>query len=480
MLLEQADTAFPPKPTTLTPGHQPTTTQTSSDNISFSETVEAAHFCYLLAQLHPNTKQLLQLAQLNDGQPASVAALQLTSALKHKYNLLGGHYVRQRCRSSFLSPSTILLTEALEYARQKDQQLAGKPGGQVGDKYIRPQLVPFRCVMALLHAEMGSMDTACDYIRHVLHIIPPAAGSNTIKTVSDVAESIRLAFEYQGASAKRGDEKGAGGSGFRIGNLWPFGGGNPNSQQNSTEIKKAAPQPTPEKPKVSHQPAPQQPQQPAPTKQQQLPPQQITPAAPPTPAPTEAKQQKFEASKASASSSKADPKAKTWSSWLSLGRGKPAAKKKTGEEEEEEAKPMHLDTDSVPVFNPKTGKYEFPESEEDKKIRELASRPPPPKMPMANTGAPPSHGGPPQPYQQTPSMHGGPPPPGPYSGFPPTHPGAPPMGYPPSNLYPPTGAPPTGFPPQQFGGPPMGMPPPMGGPPHIPPMAPRYVDSFNS
>eukprot|EP00658_Telonema_sp_P-2_P079807 TRINITY_DN7811_c0_g3_i4.p1 TRINITY_DN7811_c0_g3~~TRINITY_DN7811_c0_g3_i4.p1 ORF type:complete len:430 (+),score=102.94 TRINITY_DN7811_c0_g3_i4:92-1381(+) len=261
MLLEQADSAFPPKPTTLT-GHQPVTAQTTSDNITFSEAVEAAHFCYLLAQLHPNTKQLLQLAQINDGQPASIAALHLTSALKHKYNLLGGHYVRQRCRSSFLSPSTVLLTEALEYARQKDQQLAGKPGGQVGDKYIRPQLVPFRCVMAMLHAEMSSMDAACDYIRHVLHIIPPAAGSSTIKTVSDVAENIRLAFEYQGASAKRGDEKGTAGAGFRIGNLWPFGGGgNPGTQGAVEATKKPSPQPVPEKAKANTQQSlPQQPQ----------------------------------------------------------------------------------------------------------------------------------------------------------------------------------------------------------------------------
>ena len=422
---------------------------------------------------------------MNDGQPASINALQLTSALKHKYNLLGGHYVRQRCRSSFLSPSTVLLTEALEYARQKDQQLAGKPGGQVGDKYIRPQLVPFRCVMAMLHAEMSSMDAACDYIRHVLHIIPPAAGSTTIKTVSDVAENIRLAFEYQGASAKRGDEKGTAGAGFRIGNLWPFGGGGNPGAQGAVESKKASPQPAPEKAKAhtQQQTPPQQPQ-PLPPKQQQLPPQQhqppVTPPVATAPPPTETKQPaKFEATKATSSSNnKGDPKAKTWTSWLSLGRGKPAPKKKT-EEEEEEAKPMHLDTDSVPVFNPKTGKYEFPESEEEKKIRELASRPPPPKMPMPNAGAPPPPGGggayaggPPQPY---PGMQG---PPAAYGGFPPPAHGAPPTGYPPqSNGFPP----PSGYPPQQqFGGPPMGPPPPMGGQPHIPPMAPRYVDSFNS
>lgn len=457
MLLEQSEISFPSKPATLSHQQQ---AQTADETVSLGEAVEAAHFCYLLAQLHPNTKHLLQLAQSNDGSESAAAALQLTTALKHKYNLVGGHYARHRCRASFMTASTILLTEALEYARQKDQQLqSGKTGG---DKYIRPQLVPFRCVMAMLHAEMSSMDVASDYVRHVLQIIPPAAGATTIKTVSDVAETIRLTFQHQGTSMRKGDEKGTSGSGFRIGNLWPFGGGGVPSS--TADAKKSAPpqgKPKPETPPTQpHQYAarPSTQPHPAPTAANVTHPEPSQPpisTPPPKPEVTEkAKQPQTKTSSMSNNGGMEKTKSKRWTSWLSLGRGsnKPAPR---ADEEEEEAKPMHLDTQAVPTFNPKTGKYEFPESEEERKIRELASRPPPPRLPAGPAS-----------------------PPGDQRGFPPPVPtGYPPMqpggggGFPPPAHYPPQQPPMMGATP---------FAPPMGGPPHMPPMATRYVDSFNS
>lgn len=51
----------------------------------------------------------------------------------------------------------------------------------------------------------------------------------------------------------------------------------------------------------------------------------------------------------------------------------------------EEAKPMHLDTEKTPAFDPVTGRWLFPETEEEKKLRELAKQGPPK---MASKAAP--------------------------------------------------------------------------------------------
>ncbi|KAG5497322.1 hypothetical protein JIQ42_03808 [Leishmania sp. Namibia] len=53
------------------------------------------------------------------------------------------------------------------------------------------------------------------------------------------------------------------------------------------------------------------------------------------------------------------------------------------EEKAEEAKPMHLDTEKPPAFDPVTGRWLFEETEEEKRLRELAKAGPPKMAPKA-------------------------------------------------------------------------------------------------
>ncbi|CAC9508399.1 COPII_coat_assembly_protein_sec16_-_putative [Leishmania infantum] len=54
-----------------------------------------------------------------------------------------------------------------------------------------------------------------------------------------------------------------------------------------------------------------------------------------------------------------------------------------GEEKSDEAKPMHLDTEKPPAFDPVTGRWLFEETEEEKRLRELAKAGPPKMAPKA-------------------------------------------------------------------------------------------------
>ncbi|KAG5474077.1 hypothetical protein CUR178_04188 [Leishmania enriettii] len=57
--------------------------------------------------------------------------------------------------------------------------------------------------------------------------------------------------------------------------------------------------------------------------------------------------------------------------------------KAASEEKAEEAKPMHLDTEKPPAFDPVTGRWLFEETEEEKRLRELAKAGPPKMAPKA-------------------------------------------------------------------------------------------------
>ncbi|KPI87537.1 hypothetical protein ABL78_3380 [Leptomonas seymouri] len=54
-----------------------------------------------------------------------------------------------------------------------------------------------------------------------------------------------------------------------------------------------------------------------------------------------------------------------------------------GGEKTEEAKPMHLDTEKPPEYDPVTGRWMFPETEEERKLRELTKQGPPKMVPKA-------------------------------------------------------------------------------------------------
>ncbi|CAG9577860.1 conserved hypothetical protein [Leishmania major strain Friedlin] len=54
-----------------------------------------------------------------------------------------------------------------------------------------------------------------------------------------------------------------------------------------------------------------------------------------------------------------------------------------GEQKSDEAKPMHLDTEKPPAFDPVTGRWLFEETEEEKRLRELAKAGPPKMAPKA-------------------------------------------------------------------------------------------------
>ncbi|GET90409.1 hypothetical protein, conserved [Leishmania tarentolae] len=66
-----------------------------------------------------------------------------------------------------------------------------------------------------------------------------------------------------------------------------------------------------------------------------------------------------------------------------------------GEEKADEAKPMHLDTEKPPAFDPVTGRWLFEETEEEKRLRELVKAGPPKMAPKATgpTFAPASSAG---------------------------------------------------------------------------------------
>jgi hypothetical protein len=167
-------------------------------------------------------------------------------------------------------------------------------------------------------------------------------------------------------------------------------------------------------------------------------------------------------------------------------RGKSESKDGEKTTAAEEAKPMHLDTEKTPEFDPVTGRWLFPETEEEKKLRELTKQGPPKMAPKAaepastasatpeGTSSPhaPSTAGR-QPYSAPPSASaaapgGGPVaggvkrPPGPSSGLPaPTH-----------GVAVPTFAPGRGAPPPMMAG--------RGGGVRRPGGRQQYVDMFNS
>nr|CAJ2476516.1 unnamed protein product [Leishmania braziliensis] len=59
----------------------------------------------------------------------------------------------------------------------------------------------------------------------------------------------------------------------------------------------------------------------------------------------------------------------------------------TGEEKADEAKPMHLDTEKPPTFDPVTGRWLFDMTEEERRLQELAKAGPPKMAPKADATA---------------------------------------------------------------------------------------------
>eukprot|EP00758_Cryptobia_borreli_P009183 Tbor_TRINITY_DN5455_c2_g1::TRINITY_DN5455_c2_g1_i1::g.24797::m.24797 len=293
-------------------------------------------------------------------------------------------HCRNRCRAAFVTPGNILLTEALEYTRQKDQKIAfqatikskGDNAKGQGDKYIRSQLVPFRVAMGCLHAEMGCREGAIGYLGHVLKVIPPAANTplTSARTVSDVADGLMGIFSanckevFPGPSNETSSTRG-----FRLGGLWPFGSLSATRKESSPTPKPVTAPSNPSQPNIPNQSKPESqtnstlaPNKQALTMTHHPIKQDSTPYVP--------KDTPSEPTKEITTDKRSESR---WTSWL-RGKKKAQPKKEPGKEEDE-FKPMHLENvGRVPVFNKELGTYEFPETEEEKAQKAMAAAGPPP------------------------------------------------------------------------------------------------------
>jgi len=408
------------------------------DALAQARNYDDAHFCYLLAQLSPDAQK----------------SQEISDALRSKYTLLGGVHRREQCRSLLLTPRTFVLTEALEYARRRLQ-----------DKYVRPQQVPFKAIIAVQLMEIGEMAAARLYLDALSKLLPskkPAANAQPEVVVKTLPAFIDAQKQHMELMLRKPGSSGAGGG--RAASV-PSGG-----------AASAAPAPTATAtgPRAANTAAPSQ--QP-----------KASSSTPPAEEPRRAQSAKPEGESGRSGSQEADGKGSSGrSGWLSGIWGR---KKK--EEEEKKAKRMILDSDDVPEYDPVTGRYKFKQTDEEKEVEERVKAGPP-KMPMAApAGAVAKQ---PSPAPQTAAPTGA---------FVPGGPGVPPMypGMPPSSQPAPSAAQqPPMQPPMQPGGspspfvPPGAVPP--GAAPFVPPgggtspppaggfraaaPAPKYVDMFNS
>lgn len=436
-LLAQAERAFPPPSTfgvlqlkkTISDAdvHADAEVPDAADapTIGFSEIIEAAHFCFVVAQIHPDTRN----------------APSIVENLKTRFNVLGGLYARARCRAAIVSPQNIFLTEALEYFRQKEQllshqqqvaaqqQMGGAPdlsNAEPPSRYIRPQLLPYRIILGMLFAEVGLSQQAGRYIDFVQNVLPFASAAPNsspdgpskvfpLNSVCDVAQFCRQwlsitpmhqhGFYGIVGGSKSGKDGGAavaatGKSGGRfLSSL--FGKKTEEKQQTTPQkppaatvaatnnSKQATPQHGPainnnarqQSPALNNTPPPLN--QPPAQHHQQHPTPQTTPPPPAASAPTTSLQTptasaaptEKKPSKGKEDDKGEDPKKST------SGKGKGLfgifGRKKTAEEEKDKPKPMVLDSGPV-KFDPKTGKFIFPETEEEKAIKaQIAAGPPP-------------------------------------------------------------------------------------------------------
>ena len=324
---------------------------------------DAAHVCFLAAQLSP--------AGRPNPQAASKQQQQLGEALRTKYILLGGHYHRQRNRSAFVSPSTIFLTEVLEHSVQRDNE-----------KFVRPQLIPFRVMMSCLMFELGLMHQGVSYLDQVLRVLPPtpAAGGNNnlggknagknrdenhgelpaVRFLVDVADQLKK-FVIQAMQRSQGSRQAsAGGSSS---GWWPFGG-------RSGSATKGGASTTPPTAAADRQSTPpsQGVQRASGTKP--------LPAAAPAAAPTTPQSAEPEPSKPSP----VEPQPRSSGGWSIGGlfrRGGSQGTSTTAKKDDKEVKKMIIDTDRPPEYDPVTGRYKFPKTQEEEEIERLTKSGPP-------------------------------------------------------------------------------------------------------
>ena len=314
--------------------------------------VEAAHFCYLLAQLKPVGKSPNQA---------------FLDKLKNKYALLGGVHRRERCRAALLSPHTVFQTEVLEHVFQRENS-----------HYVRQSLLPFRVALAAMCFELGLTDKGNAYLEHLGKVLPSGTqkpkGDNYPRTLPQMLSHWRQLYTTSKTSTT--------GGGVTSAKWWPFGG---SSAAGSSA--KAGRSMTPN-----------------PTSSQKTVPTTSASSSFPKDAPNAATEKRSSSLKQNDSTGNADDNAKKtaggWSSWFRRNK-------------KDEPKQMILDSDPV-EFDSSTGTFKFERTEEEKAIeKQIKAGPPkmPAKSPTTSTGPPtPSPQSPAMPPGPRP---GGPPPPGP-------------------------------------------------------------------
>lgn len=372
---------------------------------------DCGHVCYLVAQLSPASRP---------GPQAPPKATQVAEALRSRYLLLGGHYHRSKCRAALLQPHNIFLTEVLEYSRQRENE-----------KFVRVQLIPFRVIMAELYAELGMKQHLESYIQHLGKLLPscqPRKDDVATRTVAEVVDALRKrTAAFYASNSSSAAQKGSG--------WWPtslFSGstttapsGTATDRQGSAApprtplLQQTAPSnisrassanPVPVSRPGGSSPPPAMQQQPQQTQQQ-----------PPVASQTPAKKQQEEEPDAS------KPLTTKKSGWGlgSLFRrsgSRPQQAADTPAKTEEESKPMIIDTEAPPTFDPVTGRWLFAKSKEEQAVDDQIKAGPP-KMAMAPMMAAPQQY---QQPQQQPSYGGAPLPGG--MMMPPTGPPPPPGG----------------------------------------------------
>jgi hypothetical protein len=429
------------------------------DALAQARRYEEAHFCYLLAQLSP------------DAQKPEIA-----EALRGKYTLLGGVHRREQYRSLLLSPRTFFFTEALEYSRRRLQE-----------KYVRPQLVPFKAMIAVMLMEIGELAKARQYLDALAKLLPsppkqPAAGGGgkepapadpITRTLPLFVDAYRAHMDLM---LQRGGGGGGAGSSAAGGGLFGWLGGGGNKRAASQPVSAAAGPAGANKPGSTNA----SPIAAAGRAASTAPGTTATTTQPTGPLPPQQQQQPSNsggantASATGSSRNSPNPEGSLERTTSAKGRnwfGLLSRNKK--QEEKDKVKSMILDSDDVPEFDPATGRYKFKQTDEEKHV-EQRIRAGPPKMPMV-----------PQQQQQamsTASIAS----PGPAGGMlppMPRHPGSAPPFMPPGGGAVGQSTPSPG--PQLFvpaGAAAPFVPPPSAGMPMAPrqPVAPQYVDMFNS
>lgn len=307
---------------------------------------EAAHFCYLVAQLSPAGSQ-----------PA------VAEVLKNKYTLLGGVHRRDASRAALMSPQAIFMTEVFEFVRQ-----------QWSDKYVRPQLMPFKVAKALLFQEVGLVARSQQYLEHVTKRLPQPhtqsrkgplddASSRTLAATAERWKSQLAKAEEQRQAAANARKKSSSSTSGSGGTWWPFGGssgGAAKQPQQAVTASSASSKVASSAMSAAAQPLP------------------VTPS---TASPLETAGQR----PAVIASSSEAPGRKSWSvgNWLKIGRGStsssaPSSDAKGGTGKVEEKKVMILDDTAAPTYDPVTGRYTFEKTKEEEVIEQMIKAGPPP------------------------------------------------------------------------------------------------------